>query len=192
MWRRRNEGNAPELAGADDYDKQVPVARCIPLWGGLSEDGFAAVLRHQRKKTNKEEWSRAVRDGRVTEALRFLNPRKKRGPWTILCDGETFLRAKVSMAAYRAKSISLWDVPAKSPDLNPVEMFWGWLRKQLLVMDLADLRKKRPPLGRAAYTMRVKGFIETQKAQAVAKNFAKRFRTACKQAVRRRGAAADN
>ena len=66
-----------------------------------------------------------MRDGRLTQALRSLNPRRKTGPWTILCDGETFLRAKHSLAAYRSKKIVLWAVPAKSPDLNPVEMFWG-------------------------------------------------------------------
>ena len=89
MWRKRAEANVPALAGADDYDKQVPLSRSIPLWGGVSEDGFAAVLWHpDSKKTNKEDWSQAVRDGKATAALRALNPKKKNGPWTILCDNE--------------------------------------------------------------------------------------------------------
>ena len=192
MWRKRTEGNSPKLAGADDYDKQVPIARAIPLWGGISEDGFAPVLWHPSKKTNQDEWSKAVRDGRLTGALRHLNPRRRTGPWTILCDGETFLRAGDSMKAYRAKKISLWGVPPKSPDLNPVEMFWGWLRRKLRLMDLADLRAKRDPLGKLAYTTRVKCVIKTQKAQTVAKNFAGRMRKACRQVVQRKGAAADN
>ena len=85
----------------------------------------------------------------------------------------------------------MWDVPPKSPDLNPVEMFWSWLRKKLRLMDLADLKKKRAPLGKAAYTMRVKGVIKSRKAQTVAKNIAGRFRKSCQQVVDRRGAAAD-
>jgi len=192
MWRKHTEGNAPTLAGADDFDKQVPLSRAIPLWGGLSEDGFAPVLWHPTKKTNKEEWSKAVREGKVTAALRFLNPKVKTGPWTILCDGEGFLRAKVSMKAYRTKKITLWDVPAKSPDMNPVEMYWGWLRKKLRLMDLADLRLKRRPLGKFAYTLRVKNVIKTQKSQTVAKKIAGRFRKACQQVLKRKGAAADN
>ena len=76
--------------------------------------------------------------------------------------------------------------------MNPIEMFWGWLRRKLRLMDLADLRQKRRPLGKLAYTQRIRGVIRTSKAQAVAKNFAKRFRTACKQVVRRQGSAADN
>ena len=158
MWRRKTEANTPALAGADEYDKQVPLSRSIPLWGGVSQDGFAAVLWHlDSKKTNKEDWSQAVRDGKLTAALRALNPKKKRGPWTILCDHEGFLRAKISMEAYRTRSIALWSVPPKSPDLNPVEMFWGWLRKKRRPMDLEDLRKKRQPLGKTAYAARVKG-----------------------------------
>ena len=183
MWRKHSEGNKPMLAGADAYDKQVPIARCIPLWGGVSEDGFAPVLWHAGKKTNMAEWSKAVREGKLTEALRFLNPKNKSGPWTVLCDGEGFLRAKVSMAAYSTRKISLWDVPPKSPDLNPIEMFWGWLRRKLRLMDLADLRQKRRPLGKTAYTMRAKGVMKSQKAKAVARNFARRMRKACKQVV---------
>ena len=121
-----------------------------------------------------------------------MNPRNRSGPWTILCDGEAFLRAKVCMKAYRGKHISLWGVPPKSPDLNPVEMIWGWLRKKIRTMDLADLRKKGLPLGKTAYITRVKNVIKTQKAQAVAKSFAIRFRSTCKQVIARRGAAADN
>ena len=192
MWRKRSEGNAPKLAGADDYDKQVPITRAIPLWGGLSESGFAPVLWHPYKKTNKEEWSKAVRDGSLTGALKFLNPNNKKGPWTVLCDGEGFLRAKLCMPAYRAKGISLWSCPPKSPDLNPIEMFWGWIRRKLRLMDLADLRLKRRPLGKTAYTLRVKRVMQTQKAQTVAKNIATRFRKACVQVVKRKGAAADN
>ena len=107
-------------------------------------------------------------------------------------DGEGFLRAKICKAAYKMRNIQLWDVPAKSPDLNPVEMFWGWLRRHLRSMDLADLKRGRKPLGRTAYTMRVKSLVRSQKAQAVAKKVAGRFQAACQQVVKRNGAAADN
>ena len=70
---------------------------------------------------------------------------------------EGVLRAKISMEAYWATGIGLWSVPPKSPDLNPVEMFWGWLRKKRRPMDLEDLRKKRQPLGKTAYAARVTG-----------------------------------
>ena len=96
------------------------------------------------------------------------------------------------MRAFAAKMIKLWDVPAKSPDLNPVEMFWGWLRRKLRRMDLEDLRKKRRALSKPEYTARIKRVIQTNRAQEVAKSFAKRFRKTCRQVSDRGGAAADN
>ena len=193
MRMKKGEANLPRRAGANEYDKQVPISKSIPLWGGLSENGFAPVHWHlDSKKTNKEKWSQEVRSGALTVALRSLNPKKKTGPWTILCDGESFLQADMSMSAYRPKRIQLWVVPPKSPDLNPVEMFWSWLRKKLRLMDLADLRAKRRALGKTAYVQRVKGVIRSQKAQAVAKKCAAKFRKTCKQVFDRGGAAADN
>ena len=102
------------------------------------------------------------------------------------------MRAKKSMEAHASRNIVLWDVPAKSPDLNPIEMFWGWIRKRLRNMDLEDLRKKRPTLDKAAYTARVKSVMRSQRAQTVAKRYAAKFRKTCQQVVDRKGAAADN
>jgi transposase len=33
MWRKPSEANKPALAGDESYGKQVPIQRCIPLWG---------------------------------------------------------------------------------------------------------------------------------------------------------------
>jgi len=71
-------------------------------------------------------------------------------------------------------------------------MFWGWLRRKLRRMDLLDLKKKRPTLGRTAYVQRVKSVVRTEKAQHAAKAFARKLRSSCKQVLDRRGAAADN
>ena len=115
MWRKPSEANSPALAGATAYDKQVPVARAIPMWGGLSADGFQAVLWHEKKKTDHVEWSAAVRAGKLSAALRALNPRRRRGPWTVLCDNETFLRHRSCARAYARKNIRLWELPAQVP-----------------------------------------------------------------------------
>ena len=76
--------------------------------------------------------------------------------------------------------------------MNPIEMFWGWIRKKLRKMDLADFRNKRTPLNKAAYITRVNGVMRSHNAQTVAKSYAARFRKTCKQVVERGGAAADN
>ena len=192
MWRKRGEANLPALAGAWEYKKQVPLARAIPLWGGISEHGAAAVMWHPTHKTNQDQWYQAVKEGKLTGAIRAINPGKRSGPYTVLCDGESFLHAKKLLPLYERQKVNLWQCPPKSPDLNPIELFWGWLRRKLRRMDLADLRAKRAPLSKLSYVQRVKSVIRTATAQRVAKKFAKRLRTSCKQVVARSGAAADN
>ena len=61
-----------------------------------------------------------------------------------------------------------WSIPARSPDLNPIEMFWAWLRKELRKRDLEDLRLKRPVLSKCLYMRRVRAVLRTRKAQTFA------------------------
>lgn len=77
--RKPNETNQPALAGKDEYKKQVPIGRAILAWGGLSHGGFAPVRWHVSHKTNQEDWSKAVRDGFLTDAVRSLKPTKRHG-----------------------------------------------------------------------------------------------------------------
>ena len=111
------------------------------MWGGVGPGGFAPVLWHSERKTDNVEWSAAVRDGLLTKALRAVNPGKTSGPWVVLCDNESFLEHETSKRAYRKPRISLLHIPAKSPDLNPVEKFWGWARKKIHKKDLAEGRQ---------------------------------------------------
>ena len=107
-----------------------------------------------------------------------------------LCDNEKFLDAKDSETAYATKRVRLWHIPARSPDLNPVEQFWGWARKELRRRELSDVRAKKPPLGKAAYLRRVRAVLKTRKAQALAKAIAGVFRKTCCEVVKKKGAAA--
>ena len=192
MWRKPGETKGPLLAGGGGYEKQVPLARAVPLWGGISPVGFEAVLWHKDKKVNHQEWTNAVRTGKLSAAIRKLNPRRRHGPWHVLCDNETFLRHRACQRAYASRNIHLWGVPPRSPDLNPTEMFWSWLRRQLNAMDLQDLKHKRPVLGKAAYTARVRGLLRSRKAQGVASRCASKFRNSCIQVINNKGAAAGN
>lgn len=87
------------------------------------------------------------------------------------------------------KNIQLWKLPAKSPDLNPIEKMWGWARKRLRAMDLADLVARRPVLGKTAYKSRIRRLLATQRAQRVAKAFASNLRTVAVRVKAKKGAA---
>ena len=81
------------------------------------------------------------------------------------------------MKLYEKLRITLLQIPPKSPDLNPIEKMWGWVRKQLRTRDLKDLAEKRPVLGKTAYRERIKRLLKGPKAQAVAKRFYTNLRT---------------
>ena len=187
-YRKRSEGMKPELAGGDKYSKQVPYARAIPLWGGIGKAGFGLVMFHQWKKVNSEEWCDAVSNGQVVAACRDASGRKY-GPWCLLCDNESFLSAKITRAAHLKARITLWHVPPRSPDLNPVEQFWGKLRLWLRQMDLADLKAGRPPVQKTIMKERVRRLLRSARAKALAQKIFKGFRRKCQCVVDAKGAA---
>ena len=188
MWRKPSEANSPELAGQNSLPRQVPLARTLPMWGGVSAGGFSVVAFHQTKKMSVDEWVGHLERGRLRAALSNINPQKPEGPWTVLCDGESFLHAKASKDACRQQKVKLLTVPPRSPDLNPVEKFWAWLRRELLALDLKDLKQKRPTLCKNAYQRRVRNLCRSQRAQTVAKNIARSWRKTCAAVVAAKGA----
>jgi transposase len=161
----------------------------VPLWGGVAAGGFSIVLIHDRRKLTAEEWAEAVEAGKLQSAIQRLNPARRNGPWTVLCDNEAFLRAPASAAAHRESNVSLLKIPKKSPDLNPVELFWSWLRRALVLRDLEDLKQGRPTLGKTAFKARVRAVGSSVRARRVASACVNNLRKVCQEVVRLRGAA---
>ena len=135
------------------------------------------------------EWARAVDAGHLVAACKKMLPHRQRGPWTVLCDNERFLEAAPARGAHQRANVRLWHIPARSPDLNPAEKMWAWLRRRLRAMDLADLRGKRPVISRAGLKVRVRALCRSPDAQRVGQRCAAGLRRVCQEVVRRRGAA---
>ena len=144
---------------------------------------------HKTKKMSADEWVRFVERGNLRHALIAINPQRPDGPWTVLCDGERFLHARASIEACRREKVKLLMVPPRSPELNPVEKFWSWLRRELVALDLKDLKNRRPALGKAAFKRRVRNLCRTQRAKVVAQRIAKSWRKTCVAVVAAGGAA---
>ena len=188
MWRKPNERAMAELSGGgDDYPQQVSLSRVVPMWGGISEGGAAVITFHKKRKFDSDEWVQCLKAGKLTDAIKAAKPISKRGPWHVLCDNEKFLKSKKSMKAY-GSNVKLWFVPPRSPDLNPVEKFWAWLRKELRRKDLQDLQQKRQVIGRTVYIARVRTLMRSKRAQTVASNIAAGFRKVCKTVSKKKGA----
>ena len=180
VWRKPDEDALEPTAGKTNYDTQVPLARAVPMWAGIGEKGAAPVFFHDRKKVTKEEWAEAVNRGNFQTALKEVTGRA-RGPWTVLCDNEGFLSSTLCRSAHRKTKVSMWHVPARSPDLNPVEKYWSWLRRRLRALDLADARAKRAVLSKPAYQSRVRRVMKTARSTTVASNIIGGFRKTCKE-----------
>jgi transposase len=189
LWRKPCEGNDARMCGGDKYSKQIPASRIVPLWAGISVSGSADVLWNDRRKVTSAEWAVAVTAGNLTAALRAVNPDRVRGPWNVLCDNEAFLRAGPSQEAHRACGVRLWKLPARSPDLNPVEKSWSWVRRRLRALDLADLVAKRPIVGRVAFKARVRRVLSSVRAKEVAAKCVRGLKKVAAEVVRKRGAA---
>jgi hypothetical protein len=168
-WRKRNEASLVELGGGGPYAKQIPLARAVPMWGGIGIGGFGLVMFHEYKKVNQHEWAKAAADGKLLKALRTCRPDRQQGPWHILCDNESFLTAPASRKVHVQLRVRLWKIPPRSPDLNPVEKYWSRVRAWLRKKDLADLKAKRPPLNKFALKQRVRALLRSPEATAIAK-----------------------
>jgi len=189
MYRKADEAASPDLAGDDPYADQVPASRLIPLWGAISSAGFQEITYHKHRKLTAGEWVDVLKSGALLTAIRKLQPGRHQGPRRLLCDNETFLEAKKSRPYYRKKGITLLHIPAKSPDFNPIESFWGWLRRELRRRDLEDLCAKRAPLGKTAYKRRLKNILQSRRAQEAAKAKFRGFKGVCREVVKKKGAA---
>ena len=107
----------------------------------------------------------------------------------VLADNESFLTSAVVNAAHKKARVSVWQCPAKSPDLNPVEMFWAYLRKRLAKLDVKDCLDRRPVPTPDQYRARIRSLSNSKSAQKVAANVAATFRATCKLVVQKNGAA---
>ena len=144
---------------------------------------------HSTKKASVDEWVGAVKGGRMTSALRHLNPRRGAGPWVMSCDNERFLTAADSVKAYAAKKIELWQILPRSLALNPIEKFWGWLRRELRRRVFKDLQERRAVLSKTAFRARVRAILQTRKIQRAAARFASGLLSVCRKVKAKRGAA---
>ena len=189
MYRKPNEAASADLAGdSGEYAKQAPPSRCIPFWGAISADGFKEIAMHEQRKLTTEEWTDVLDAGKLEDVCKKLNPATPDGPWSMLCDGESFLHTSESRRYYRANRIRVWQIPAKSPDLNPIEKFWAWMRRRLRAFDMADLKAGRVVPGKSAYKQRLRNLLRSARAQEVAANCARGLYKVCVEVENKHGA----
>ena len=124
----------------------------------------------------------------------FIHPRPGTSsvsisPRTMPRVSEDSRAARRPHVAHETANVELRHIPPRSPDLNPVERLWGWLRKRLRAMDLADLKAGRKAVKTRALKARVSALLRSQAAKKVGRSFLLSLRKTCEDVNRRRGAA---
>lgn len=102
-------------------------------------------MSHEYRKVDTEEWVDIVKAGNFIQARKDVSG-KRVGPLCVLCDNEAFLHSRETKKLHMKKRISLWHIPPRSPDLNPVERYWSYVRRQLRSMDMRDIKEKHPAI----------------------------------------------
>ena len=118
-----------------------------------------------------------------------MHPVDRSGPWYVMSDNESFTMAAAGRRGYRKFGILIWKRPRLSPDINPIERFWVYLRSRLRLMDLNDAARKKPVLGKFAYTARVGTTVRSPVAQEVAKHIGRGYMITCNEVVKLKGVA---
>lgn len=105
------------------YFKYCKKAKAMVQHTGVGAEEFQEVLGQELQPQGQQLFSAAgVQD------------------WAFLLDGASAHRAPATVAFMRANGIrSIADWPPNSPDLNPIENAWAWLKQQLYAQQYASL-----------------------------------------------------
>ena len=94
---------------------------------------------------------------------------------------------KIVKNMHHASQSLLEKLVVNSLDLNPVEKFWGWVRKRLLELDLENLNKKRCIPSKQQYKKRVLQICNSKAAKTVANNYLLGLRNVCEKVLKKKG-----
>lgn len=115
----RTHGYAPP--GETPVIERPARGRRISLIGAIALDGIRA-LRRVEGYVNGEEFVTFLRDD--------LGPQLRRGD-VVVMDGPSIHKVAGVAAALAERGATALYLPPYSPELNPIEMTWAWLKRQL-------------------------------------------------------------
>lgn len=106
---------------------QTPVLTHHWIWKRYSAVGALAFRRKKKPRALLRLVPGSARSPAIAEFLKHLR-RHIRGKVFVLWDGATTHRAVVVREVALAYGWELHRLPAYSPELNPVEGWWGWMK----------------------------------------------------------------
>ena len=123
-WRRIRRGTINDNC----FYKKTKFTEGVMVWGAVSVD-FRTRLMRCSKGVNATEYIEIMRS---SEMIEKLNEKFGEGQWMFVQDGAPAHTAKTVtdyLTSQKVKVMPGW--PPNSPDLNPIEMLWGVLKKKI-------------------------------------------------------------
>ena len=139
LWMRAGETLDNDLHTCNRYGVQFGTK--VALWGDFAGNGYFTLrLWTPKPKMTKDDRAACVPSVKAAvDAAGAGQDGSPSFPW-VWHDNERFLQCP---AIYRRHGLLLHRSPANSGDLKPIEKVWAWLRKDLPVRKLQDLKQGR-------------------------------------------------
>lgn len=157
MWVKEGESLDNDLHTHNRYGIQLGTK--VPLWGGFTGgSSFSLRLWTEKPKMDKDAWAKLIPDVKLA-----ADEREDGADPKVWHDNERFL---LQPDVYAQNGLQLVRFPPNSGDLNPIETVWAWLRKDLAMRELKDLKEKKDVLTVAQFRARAAQILHSYSVPA--------------------------
>jgi transposase len=123
LWYRKYEDQRPHLTKPKNNKK-------IMIWGGISRKGQTPLHIYrldEDEKVNAEKYVDCLDDN----LLSTMDKKYGEGKWRLLQDNAKPHVAEYTTEYLEENDIKLMEHPPYSPDLNPIEKVWAWMKAEI-------------------------------------------------------------
>ena len=100
------------------------------IWGGISRKGKTSLHIYRldnKEKVNKETYIQCLEEN----LLESMDRKHGEGHWRLLQDNAKPHAAKDTQEFLKDEGIKIIKHPPHSPDLNPIEQIWAWMKQEI-------------------------------------------------------------